>query len=132
MRGRNSLQKKEQEEVLTARDLIKIDTSNKKKKKIDTSKMSELKLKTMMIKILDGLEKSIEDTKKSLTIEIKELKSNQVEMKNAITDMQKKTEALTMKINQAEESQCIKDKMMENKEAGKKKEKQLLDHEGRL
>ena len=37
-----------------------------------------------------------------------------------------------MKINQAEESQCIKDKMMENKEAGKKKEKQLLDHEGRL
>ena len=40
-------QKKEQEEVFTARDLISM----------DISKMLELEFKTMVIKILDGLKK---------------------------------------------------------------------------
>ena len=39
------------------------------------SKMSERELK-MIVRILAGLEKSIEDTRESLTIEIKELKSS--------------------------------------------------------
>ena len=51
---RNSLQKKEQEEMM-ARDLI-----NK-----DISKMVELEFKTI-IRILAGHEKSIEDTRESL------------------------------------------------------------------
>ena len=40
----------------------------------------------MIIKILAGLEKSIEDTTESLTGEIKELKSNQTETEKAITE----------------------------------------------
>ena len=42
-------------------------------------------------------------------------------------------EALTIRINEAEERiSDIEDKMMENKEAEKKRDKQLLDHEGRF
>ena len=41
----------------------------------------------MIIRILAGLEKSIEDTRESLPPEIKELKSNEAEIKNAITEM---------------------------------------------
>ena len=42
---------------------------------IDISTMSKLEFKTTIIRILTGIEKSIEDTRESLTAEIKELKS---------------------------------------------------------
>ena len=54
---------------------------------MDISEVSKVEFK-MIMKILAGLEKSIEDTRESLTIEIKELKSNQAKIKNAITEMQ--------------------------------------------
>ena len=42
-------------------------------------------------------------------------------------------QALIARINEAEERiSDMQDKMMENKEAKKKKDKQLLDHEGRI
>lgn len=41
--------------------------------------MPELELKTSILKILAGLETSIEETRKSLSGEIKGQKSNQVE-----------------------------------------------------
>ena len=46
--------------------------------------MSELELKTTMLRILAGFEKSIEDTRESIISEIKELKSIQANIKNAI------------------------------------------------
>ena len=75
-RWRNSPQKKEQEVELTARDFINM----------DISKMSELEFKRTIIKILAGLGKSIKDTKESLTVEIKELKSSQAEISHATTE----------------------------------------------
>ena len=42
----------------------------------------------MIIKIQAGLEESIEDTRESLSWEIKELKSNQVKIRNTINEMQ--------------------------------------------
>ena len=72
---KNSPQKIEQEAVLTARDLISM----------DISKMSELEFRITITRILVGLEKSIEDTGESLSGEIK---SNQVEIKNAINEVQ--------------------------------------------
>ena len=54
---------------------------------MDTNK-PELEFKIMIIKILAGLVKSIEDTRESLSGEIKELKSNQVKIKKAINEMQ--------------------------------------------
>ena len=77
-RWKNSPQKREQEAVLTARDLISM----------DISEMSELEFRIMIIKILAGIEKTIEDTKESLSGEKKELKSNQVELKKVINEMQ--------------------------------------------
>ena len=41
--------------------------------------------------------------------------------------------ALTARINEAEKRiSDLKDQMMENKEAEKKRDKQLLDHKGRI
>ena len=68
-RWRNSPQKKEQEEMM-ARDFIKV----------GVSKMSELEFKTVIIRILSGLEKGIEDTRESLSSEIKEIKSSQAKI----------------------------------------------------
>ena len=42
----------------------------------------------MIIKILAGLEKSTENTRETLSGEIKEIKSNQVEIKKATKKMQ--------------------------------------------
>ena len=50
----------------------------------DISKMSELEFRTMIIRIVAGLKKSIE----SLFVETKEVKSSQDEIKNAITEIQ--------------------------------------------
>ena len=48
----------------------------------------------MIIKTLARLEKSTDDTRQSLSLEIKELKSSQANVKNAITEMQSQVEAL--------------------------------------
>ena len=75
--------------------------------KADTQLLShtgtpELEFKTMIIKTLAGLE-NIEDTRESLTVEIKELKFSQVKIKNAITEMQSQVEAIKMRMNELEE-----------------------------
>ena len=57
---------------------------------MDISKMLELEFKRTIMKILAGLEKITEDAKESLSGEIKEQKSNQVEIKKAITEILKK------------------------------------------
>ena len=47
--------------------------------------------------------------------------------------MQSRTEALTARINEAEERiSDTEDHIMGNKEAEQKRDKQLLDHEGRI
>ena len=76
-RWRNSPQKEEQKEMM-ARDLVSA----------DVIKMSELECKTTIIRILAGLEKSIDGARESLFVEIKERKSSQVKGKNATTDPQ--------------------------------------------
>ena len=59
------------------RELIKKDISN----------MLDPKCKTTILRILVCLQKNIQDTKGSLTIEIKALKPSQPKIKNAITKM---------------------------------------------
>ena len=70
---RNSPQKNEQEEM-TARDLINT----------DTSRMSEPEFRIMIIRILAGVENRLE----SLSAEIKEVKATQDEIKNVVTELQ--------------------------------------------
>ena len=70
---KNSSQKKEEEEI-TVRDLINT----------DISKMSEREFGITILRILTGVEKSIE----SLFVEAREVKSSQDKIKNAITEVQ--------------------------------------------
>ena len=74
-RWRNSFQKKEK--MVTARDLIKTNIGN----------MPDPEFKAKIIRTLAGLEKSIENIMETLTAEIKELKTNQAEVKD-ITKIQ--------------------------------------------
>ena len=50
--------------------------------------MSELEFRTTRIRILAGVEKSIDNTREFLSMEIKDIKSSQAKIKNAITKMQ--------------------------------------------
>ena len=79
-RWRNLSPKKEQEKVM-ARDLIKTDTGN----------MPDSEFKAKIIRILAGLEKSIEDTRESLTTETKGLKTSQAEIKKCYNQVAKPT-----------------------------------------
>ena len=89
----------------------------------DISKMSDPEFKTIIIRILAGLEKSIEDTRESLTEEIKEQKTSQSKVKNAITKMQTQMYAKTTSVDKAEEwMHDTEDKIMENNETEKKRE----------
>ena len=74
-RWENSSKKKK--ENVTTRDLIETDISN----------MPDGEFKATIIRILSGLEKSMEDIRETLSAETKELKNNQEEMKNAITEI---------------------------------------------
>ena len=91
-RHRNSLQMKEQDHT-TARDLSKTDISN----------MPDGEFKATIIRILTGLEKRIEDISETLTTEIKELKKNQSEMKNAINEIGNRLDAMNSRLEEAEE-----------------------------
>ena len=93
---------------MKARDLINT----------DISKMSELKFRIIIIRILAGVEKSIE----SLSAKIKEEKSSQSKIKNAITEMQSQMDATAARVDESEQRiSDIEDKLMENNEAEKKR-----------
>ena len=89
---KNSPQKKLQE-VARANELIKNDLSN----------ITEHEFKIIVIKIIAGLENSIEDSRESTAAEIKGLRNSHEELKNAINGVQNKMEATTARIEEAEE-----------------------------
>lgn len=100
-----------------ARDLIETDTSN----------MPDPEFKTIS-RILAGLEKSIGDTRESLTPEIKGVKTSQAEIKNTVTKMWNQLDVME------EDEEWIgdtEDTIMESKLKRRGKEK-ILDHECRL
>ena len=65
MRQRNRSQRKEQDKI-TVKDLSEMDISN----------MPDREFKVMIIKILTGFEKTVEDISETLNKEIKEIKEN--------------------------------------------------------
>ena len=58
----------------------------------DISNMPELKFKTTIIIILARLQKSIEETRETLTLETNDLTTNQSKIKNAVTEIQRRME----------------------------------------
>ena len=123
-RWKNSPPQREQEVVLTAQNLISM----------DRRKRLEREFRIMTIKIIAGLKRNTEDIRECLSGEIKQLISNQVEIKKAnLSEMQSKMKVLTARINEASQrSSDIEDKTMENKEAEEKQEKQPLDYDRRI
>ena len=106
MKGRNSPQKKKQKEM-TTRDLINT----------GTSKMSEPEFTIMIIRILVGVENRLE----SLSAEIKEVKANQDEIKNVVTELQSRMDAMVARKDEAEQRiSDTENKIVENNEAEKK------------
>ena len=73
--------------------------------------------------MLPGLEKSMWDTRKSLTVEIKDLNTSQAKTKNAVDKIWNCLGVMTTRMEDSEEQiSDIEDKIMENNEAeeGKK------------
>ena len=89
---KNSPQKKLQE-VVTANELIKNNLSN----------IMEQKFRIIVIKLISGVEKSIEDSRESIATEIKGLRNSREKLKNAINEVQNKMEAAIARIEEAEE-----------------------------
>ena len=106
----NSPQKKLQE-VATANELIKNNLSN----------ITEQEFRIIVIKLIAGLEKSIEDSRESIATEIKGLRNSHEELKNAINEVKNQMEVTTPRIEQAEERIVeIEDKIIDKQEAEKK------------
>ena len=113
MKWKNSPQKKFQKEV-TAKELTKRHISNR----------TEQEFRIIVITLIAGLEKGIEDSRESITAEIKELKNSHDELKNAINEVQNKMEAATVWIEEAEgRIGELEDKIMEKEKAEKKRDK---------
>ena len=115
MKWKNSPQKKLQE-VATANELIKNDLSN----------ITEQEFRIIVIKLIVGFPKSIEDkdSRESIATEIKGLRNSHEELKNAINEVQNKMEVTTARTEESEERIGeLEDKIMENEEAEKKRKK---------
>ena len=110
---KNSLQKKLQE-VATANELIKNDLSN----------IMEHEFRIIVIKLIAGLEKRIEDSRESITTEIKGLRNSHEELKHAINKVQTKMLVTTAWTEEAENRiDELEDKIMGKDQAEKELKK---------
>ena len=87
---KNSAQKKLQE-VARPNELIKNDLSN----------ITEQEFRIIVIKLTDGFEKKIDDSRESIATEIKGLRNSHKKLKNAINKVQNKMEMTTARIEEA-------------------------------
>ena len=86
---RNISQMKEQDQTI-ARDQSKMDVSN----------MPNREFKVIIIKVLTGFEKKVEDISETLNTQIKK---NQSEIKNRINEIQYTLDGIKSKLDEAEE-----------------------------
>ena len=70
---------------------------------MEISNAPDRKFKVMIIKTLTGLEKRMEDISETLTTEIKELKKNQSEMKDAINKVGNRVDTINSRLEEAGE-----------------------------
>ena len=77
MKWKNYPQKNFQEEM-TARESLKPDLNN----------IFDQEFRLIVIRLIDGLEKSIEDSRESIAAETKELKNSHDELKNVVNEVQ--------------------------------------------
>ena len=79
------------------------------------------------------MKKTIEDSRDSFLAKIKDLRNNHDKLRNVVNEMQNKLDVVTARKEEAEgRISEIEDKIMENDEVEKKRDKKILDHEGRI
>ncbi|KAF0872186.1 LORF1 protein, partial [Crocuta crocuta] len=119
---KNSPPNKFQEE-LTAKELLKTDITN----------ITEQQFRTIVIKLIAGLEKSMEDIRETIATKTMELKNSCDELKNAINEIHDKMEAYNAWTEEAERRiSNLEDTIIEKEEAEKKRDKLVQQHERRV
>ena len=91
MTKRKKSPQKKLQEVATANKLITNNLCN----------VTEKGFRIIVIKLIAGLEKTIEDSRESIATEIKGLRNSHEELKHAINEVQNKMEATTAQIEEA-------------------------------
>ena len=87
--GKKGVTKAKEHEETTPRDLTNM----------DTSKMSELEFRIMIIRILPGVKNRLE----SFSRDIKEVKASQDDIKNAIPELPSRMDAMVARMDEAEQ-----------------------------
>ncbi|KAF0879974.1 LORF1 protein, partial [Crocuta crocuta] len=118
---KNSPQKKFQEEM-TAKELLKTDISN----------ITEQEFRTIVIKLIAGLEKSMEDIRETMATKTMELKNSCDEFKNAINEIHNKMEVSNAWIEEEERRMGeLEGIITEKEEPDIKRDKVIREHERR-
>ncbi|KAF0884120.1 LORF1 protein, partial [Crocuta crocuta] len=119
---KNSTLKKFQEEII-AKELLKTDISN----------ITEQEFRTVVIKLVTGLKKGMEDIRETIATKTMEHKNSCDELKNAINEMHNKMEATTARIEEVERRIGeLENTIIEKEEAKKKRDKLIQEHERRV
>ena len=101
--------------------------------KNDLNNITESEFRIIVIKLIAGLENSIQDSRESIATEIKGLRNSQEELKNVINELQNKMETTMARIEEAEERLGeLEDKIMEKEEAEKREIKKSRSMRGKL
>ena len=80
--------------------------------------MSDSKYKVMLIKILDRIEKEVQDLHETLHKEIEDLRKNQLEIINSLNEIKNTPSGINSKKEEGEEQiNNLKDKVMESNQA---------------
>ncbi|KAF0883675.1 LITD1 protein, partial [Crocuta crocuta] len=96
----------------------------------DISKITEQEFRTIVIKLITGLENGMEDIREPIATKTMELKNNCDELKNAINGMHDKMEASNAWIEEAERRISeLGDTIIEKEEAEKKRDKWIQEPE---
>ena len=112
MTKQKNFPQKKLQEVATANELIKNDLSN----------IMEQEFRIIVIKLITGIEKSIEDSRESIATEIKGLRNSHEELKKCYKWGENKMETAIARIEEVEERIGeLEDKIMEKEEAEKKR-----------
>ncbi|KAF0886306.1 LORF1 protein, partial [Crocuta crocuta] len=111
------------QEERTAKELLKSDISN----------ITEQEFRTIVIKLITGFEKGMEDIRETIATKTMELKNCCDEFKNAIKEMHNKMEAFNARTEEAERTIGeLEDTIIEKEEAEKKRDKLIQEHKRRV
>ncbi|KAF0879707.1 LORF1 protein, partial [Crocuta crocuta] len=110
-------------EELTANELLKRDISS----------ITEQDSRTIIVELIAGLAKSIEDIKENMAKNNMEKKNRHDELKNAINEIHNKLEVSNALIEEAEKRiSDLQDTIIEKQEADKKRNKLIQEQERRV